>query len=183
MKNILNAAKILAIAALSALASCNQGESSTSQDKQGKDGVPVTMEGIELRIAEAELIQVDNKPEYNTAEWQFRIDKPGRYDVWLSSLTIDTTQLHFEDMVIITAGETTLEKKPLRDEIVTEDKSVQVPWYRADSHMGSIFFPNPGEYQVQVISNKVFPHSTDLSQLGIDKQTLINSLILKPIVN
>jgi hypothetical protein len=68
------------------------------------------------------------------------------------------------------------------DEIVN-DKSVSQPWYRADSHMGSIFFKEPGVYQVQVISDRVMTHSTDLSKLSIDKHTLINSLILKPMVN
>jgi len=49
--------------------------------------------------------------------------------------------------------------------------------------MGSVFFSKPGEYHVQVISDKVEAHSTDLSQVSIDKHTLINSVILKPKVN
>ena len=169
--------------AVLSLASCNQGSSNSSQDKQTRNDATASKAGIELRIEEAELIQVDDRPQYNTAEWLFKVDKAGRYDVWLSSLTVDTIQLHFEDSVIITAGETTLEKRPVGDEIVTEDKSVQGPWFRADSHMGSIFFPKAGEYQVQVISDRVVPHTSDLSQLSSDKRTLINSLILKPMVN
>jgi hypothetical protein len=111
------------------------------------------------------------------------VDKAGRYDVWLSSLTCDTSHLQFEDNVIITAGDSRIDKKPVGDEIVTSDNSVKAPWYRADSHMGSIFFSKPGEYQVQVISDKVERHASDLSDLSVDKHTLINSLILKPMVN
>jgi hypothetical protein len=85
--------------------------------------------------------------------------------------------------VIITAGDSRLTKMPVGDEIVVEDKSVQEPWYRADSHMGSIFFSKAGEYQVQVISDRVERHTADLSDLSVDKRTLINSLILKPKVN
>ena len=46
-----------------------------------------------------------------------------------------------------------------------------------------IFFKEPGTYQVQVISDRVMTHSSDLSKLSVDKHTLINSLILKPMVN
>jgi hypothetical protein len=49
-----------------------------------------------LLIADADLIEVDGNPQYNTAEWVFKVEKPGRYDVWLSSLTLDTTQLHLQ---------------------------------------------------------------------------------------
>lgn len=140
-------------------------------------------EGVTLHIKDAALIQFDSNPEYNTAEWHLTVKKPGRYDVWLSSLTSDTMDLEFNENVVITAGDSRLTKMPVGDEIVIGDKSVQKPWYRADSHMGSIFFSQPGEYQVQVISDKVERHATDLSDLSIDKGTFINSLILKPKVN
>jgi hypothetical protein len=139
-------------------------------------------EGVTLLIRDAALIQVDSNPQYNTAEWHFTVKKAGRYDVWLSSLTCDTTFLSFGDSVVITAGDTRLTGRPVGDKIVTEDMSVKKPWYRADSHMGSIFFSKPGEYQVQVISDRVEKLSADLSDLNVDKQTLINSLILKPSV-
>jgi hypothetical protein len=128
-------------------------------------------------------MQVDSNPQYNTAEWNFKVHKPGRYDIWLSSLTCDTSHLLFAENVTITAGDARIEKKPVGDEIVIDDKSVKSPWYRADSHMGSIFFSEPGEYQVQVISDRVMALPSDPSALNTDKHTLINSLILKPMVN
>jgi len=184
MKRRIIVAFVLGVAIFSGLVSCkNDAGINGHEGKNRKGDALVEGEAVVLNIGEAELIQVDNNPQYNTAEWLFRVEKPGRWDVWLSSLTIDTSQLHFAENVIITAGETKLEKKPVSDRVVTDDKSFSGPWYRADTHMGSVFFSKPGEYQVQVISDKVEPHCTDLSQLSIDKHTLINSVILKPKFN
>lgn len=183
MKKIFNGITVLAIAVLVGFASCgNEGKGNVANDKEKGDAA-ANGEGVVLMIADADLIEVDGNPQYNTAEWVFMVEKPGRYDVWLSSLTLDTTQLHYAENVVITAGETKLTKKPVGDQIVTEDKSVKEPWFRADSHMGSIFFSKPGEYPVQVISDRVEAHGNDLSQLSLEKHTLINSVILKPKVN
>ena len=166
-----------------ALTACNDNGRSI-KNKSGKNDKTVVREGgVTLLITDADLIEVDSNPRYNTAEWNFTVKDAGRYDVWLSSLTCDTAHLRFNDLVTITAGDERIEKKPIGDEIVTDDKSVTEPWYRADSHMGSIFFKEPGVYQVQVISDRVMTHSSDLSKVNIDKHTLINSLILKPMIN
>ncbi len=183
MKKIFSIITVLAIAAIIGVTSCKNDPGNTGANEKGKTDDLVVTEGVVLLLADADLIQVDGNPQYNTAEWLFKVDKPGRYDVWLSTLTLDTTQLHFNDNVVITAGETRLAKKPAGDEIVTEDKSVSAPWYRADSHMGSVFFSKAGEYPVQVISDRVERHTSDLSQLGKEEHTLINSVILKPKVN
>lgn len=184
MKRFFNVFTVLALAAVIGFVSCGHDGGNRGADEKGLAGNGDNREeGVVLRIADAELIQVDDNPEYNTAEWFFTVDKPGRYDVWLSTLTIDTTSLRFNDDVIITAGETRLTKKPVGEEIVTDDLNVKSPWYRADAHMGSVFFPKPGEYPVQVISDRVEPHSSDVSQLSLEKHTLISSVILKPKVN
>ena len=183
MKEFVRFTGVFALAVFMSLAGC-QGSGGKSDNKTGKNDKTAGRDnGVTLMIADADLIQVDSNPQYNTAEWSFTVKNPGSYDVWLSSLTCDTSHLNFNDIVTITAGDARIEKKPVGDEIVTNDKSVKQPWYRADSHMGSIFFREPGEYQIQVISDKVMPHPTDTSQLSIDKTTLINSLILKPLVN
>jgi hypothetical protein len=171
------------LVALVALTACKDNGGSVN-NKPGKNNKTTVRDGgVTLLISDADLIEVDSNPRYNTAEWNFTVEDAGRYDVWLSSLTCDTAHLRFNDLVTITAGDERIEKKPVGDEIVTDDKSVKEPWYRADSHMGSIFFKEPGEYQVQVISDRVIPHSSDPSKLSIEKHTLINSLILKPMVN
>jgi len=166
------------------MTACSDSGNRAREDKnEQSENTAARAEGVVLRISDAALIQVDAKPQYNTAEWNFMVQKPGRYDVWLSSLTVDTVQPMFEDNVVITAGDSRLDKKPVGDEIVISDITVKAPWYRADSHMGSIFFSKPGEYQVQVISDKVERYASDLSDLSVDKGTLISSLILKPMVN
>jgi len=184
MEDFVRIVGVFVLVLFASLASCKQNDTKDSDKNQGvSDKYAVRDGGVTLRIEDAGLIQVDSNPQYNTAEWEFTVKKPGRYDVWLSSLTCDTLNLQFADNVTITAGDTRITKKPVGDEIIKNDKSVQGPWYRADSHMGSIFFSTPGEYQVQVISDKVLPHSSDLSKLSVNNHTLINSLILKPMVN
>ncbi len=173
----------LTLVVVVALTACNDNGKSIN-NKSGKDDKTAVRDGgVTLLITDASLIEVDSNPRYNTAEWNFTVKDAGRYDVWLSSLTCDTAHLRFNDLVTITAGDERIEKKPIGDEIVTDDKSVTQPWYRADLHMGSIFFKEPGVYQVQVISDRVMAHSSDLSKVNTDKHTLINSLILKPMVN
>ncbi len=176
-------AVLLGLVMVFPMTACNDTGGAGKESKKARsEKTAGQAEGVTLLIRDAALIQVDSNPQYNTAEWHFTVIKAGRYDVWLSSLTCDTTYLSFGDSVIITAGDTRLTGRPVGDEIVTEDLSVKEPWYRADSHMGSIFFKEPGEYQVQVISDRVEKLSADLSDLSVDKQTLINSLILKPMV-
>lgn len=184
MKSRIKIISVFALAAIIGITSCKQeGSSADSGRHDRSDRIAVNEGGVVLRIEDADLLQVDYNPQYNTAEWQFTVEEPGRYEVWLSSLTCDTSHLRFADNVIITAGDTRLTKRPVGDHIVMNDKSVHKPWYRADSHMGSIFFSQPGEYQVQVISDRVEPHTSDVSRLSVDKHTLINSVILKPMVN
>lgn len=183
MNKLIRTIGIFSFASLALLWSCGHQSGSTSEiqgrlgDASAQDG------GVVLLVEKADLLQLEDRPEYNTAEWLVTVDKPGRYDIWLSSLTLDTLQLNYSDDVIVTAGETRLTKMPLGDLIVTGDKSVTGPWYRADSHMGSVFFSKPGEYPVQVISDKLESRSDNLSNPAADRQTLITSLIIKPIRN
>ncbi|MDZ7634582.1 MAG: hypothetical protein U5L72_09170 [Bacteroidales bacterium] len=182
--NISTKAGILGLVLIIAMTACNENGELKKESRNAKAEKTVGQTGgVTLLIKDAALIQVDSNPQYNTAEWDFKVDKAGRYEVWLSSLTCDTLHLQFNENVIITAADSRLDKRPVGDEIVTGDNSVKAPWYRADSHMGSIFFSKPGEYQVQVISARVERHAADLSDISVDKHTLINSLILKPMVN
>lgn len=174
---------VFAVIVFMAFTSCKEN-GAVKENKSGNNDKTFGIEGgVTLSIQDADLIEVDSNPQYNTAEWHFTVKEAGRYDVWLSSLTCDTSHLLFADNVTITAGDSRLEKRPVGDEIVTNDKSVKSPWFRADSHMGSIFFSAPGEYQVQVISDRVLPHPSDPSGISIEKHTIINSLIFKPMVN
>lgn len=138
-------------------------------------------EGVMLKIEDADLVQDTTHPESNTAEWSFSVDKVGRYEVWLSSITCDTMNLGFDTAVTITAGDSRLQKMPIGDDIIT-DNNVQSPWFRADSQMGTIFFGKPGEYLVQVISEKVTKGTVDSTVDSAPSKTLIKSVILKPVI-
>lgn len=130
-----------------------------------------------LKIEDADLVQDSSDPESNTAEWSFNVEQPGRYEVWLSSITCDTMNMGFDTAVTITAGDSRLEKVPMGDEIIANDNTIRTPWYRANSEMGSVFFNKAGEYTVQVISEKVVTPTVK----SPDNKTLIKSIILKPV--
>jgi hypothetical protein len=45
--------------------------------------------------------------------------------------------------------------KPLFDKIILYSSDVNYPFYIADSYMGSIFIPASGQYNLQVVSEKI----------------------------
>jgi len=136
---------------------------------------------VSLKIEDAALVEDENDPDSNTAEWNFKVDHAGRYEVWLSSITLDTLNMGFDTVVTITAGDSRLEKMPLGDKIIADAPNAEGYRFKAESEMGSVFFNAPGDYTIQVISEKVkSPADKDLSA-GKEK-TLIRSLILKPVV-
>jgi hypothetical protein len=134
-----------------------------------------------LKIEDAALVQDDVHPDSNTAEWSFRVNQPGRYEVWLSSITRDTMNMGFDSVVTITAGDSRIQKMPVGDNIVADASDIKAPWFKAESEMGSVFFSKPGEYSIQIISEKVKTPPADLPLDNKDK-TVIKSLILKPVV-
>jgi hypothetical protein len=69
-----------------------------------------------------------------------------------------------------------LEIDPACDKIVRNSGDVYSPYFRADSYMGSVYVSEAGEYNVQVISDKVTPKSMN-TQLA---DTKLMSVILTP---
>lgn len=99
-------------------------------------------------------------PSNNTADWNIVISKPGRFKVWLTSATKDTSDLRYHDSVKISLLDVRLEGNPLVDKIVRNSNEVSYPYFRADSYMGSVYVSEPGEYNLQVISDKVIGPSS-----------------------
>ena len=153
-----------------------QKDARNASGASGKDD-----NSVFLKIEDAALVQDETHPDSNTAEWSFKVNQPGRYEVWLSSITRDTMNMGFDSVVIITAGDSRIQKMPVGDDIIAEATDIQAPWFRADSEMGSVFFSKPGEYAIQIISEKVKAPPSDLSVV-VKEKTLIKSLILKPVV-
>jgi hypothetical protein len=158
--------------------SCNNsGKKVTTTDgkiKQLEDGT------IDLHIDKATCYHDVKNPSSNTAEWNIVISKPGRFKVWLSSATIDTMDLKYDNSVKISLQDERLEVIPVGNKIVLNTKDVKYPYFRADSFMGTFYVQDPGEYNLQVISEKVRSQSNN-NQSGTDiDHTKLMSVFLTP---
>jgi hypothetical protein len=135
---------------------------------------------IDLHIEKASCYSDINNPSSNTAEWNFIVAKAGRYKVWLSSATIDTMDLQYTSSVKISLLDERLEVKPVGDKIVLNASEIKYPYYRADSYMGMFYIQEPGEYSIQVISDKVQAQSSDYSAASDTDHTKLMSVFLTP---
>jgi hypothetical protein len=176
MKKALGGLFILQIA-LALTLSCGSNNNRVSQEsniEQQKDG------SFLLKIEEAECYSDMTNPSGSTAEWRFVVTNAGRYKVWLSSATIDTTNLGYSDSVKISLLDNKIEKMPACDKIVKNADGVPYPYFRTDSYMGSFYFPEPGEYNLQLISEKVMANDIASQNNIVSDSTKLMSLILIP---
>lgn len=135
---------------------------------------------ISLKLEKASCYSDMVNPSSNTAEWSFVVSKPGRYKVWLSSATKDTTDLQYANSVKVSLLDERLEARPVGDKIVMNASDVKYPYYRADSYMGSFYFQEPGEYSIQVISEKVVPKEPENAASSQASHTKLVSVMLIP---
>jgi hypothetical protein len=119
-------------------------------------------------------------PSNNTADWNIVISKPGRFKVWLSSATKDTSDLNYANSVRISLLDDRLEVNPACDKIVRNSSDVHYPYFRADSYMGSIYVSEPGEYNIQLISEKVIAKNAESHNTSLADDTKLMSVILTP---
>jgi hypothetical protein len=165
------------------IVSCNNGIRSDENSNivaenkilQQKDGT------ISLKIDKAECYQDKVNPSSNTAEWNIVVSKSGRYDVWLSSATIDTTDLKYKNSVLLSIRDNRLETIPIVNRVVQNSTDVSRPYYQADSFMGSMYIQDTGVYSVQIISDKILPADYRGNAASSDDQTKIVSVSLKPV--
>ena len=164
------------------IVSCNNGVRSDENSNdvtenkvlQQKDGT------ISLKIDKAECYHDMVNPSSNTAEWSIVVSKSGRYDVWLSSATIDTTDLKFKDSVLLSIRDNRFETLPIVNKVVQNSSEVSRPFYQADSFMGSLYIQDTGVYSVQVISDRILPKTFRQGGSHSDDMTKILSVSLKP---
>jgi hypothetical protein len=136
---------------------------------------------INLQIDKAFCYNNVTDPSYNAAEWNIIVTKPGRYEVWLSSATIDTLDLQYNNLVTISLQDKQLNVKPVSNKIVLNSSGVKYPYYRADSYMGEFYIQDPGEYSVQLISEKVIAKSDTVSGSGVIGHTRVMSVFMTPL--
>ncbi|MCU0472570.1 MAG: hypothetical protein MUC93_04280 [Bacteroidales bacterium] len=119
--------------------------------KQKSDGT------ISLTLDNAECYSDMGNPYSNTAEWNVVVLKSGRYNVWLSSATKDTTSLNYKNSVLVSVEDSRVEATPACDKIVLNSSDVMYPYFRADSFLGSMYIQDTGQFNIQVISEKILP--------------------------
>ena len=177
-KRALFALSFAIIVSFTACSDSSQGKSGKESDsqkiQQQADGT------ISLDIRKASVYKSPVDPANNTAEWDFIVSKAGRYNVWLSTATIDTMNLQYAGAVRINLLDDRLEGRPVGDKIVLDASEVKYPYYRADSYMGTFYIQEPGEYSIQVISEKAIPASEEVKVNSSDSPARLMSVILTP---
>ncbi len=147
------------ILTFSVITSCNNSDDKvrSGRDISSKRIVQQADGTISLHLDKADCYSDIANPAENTAEWDVLVSKTGRYNVWLSSATRDTTDLNYKNKVLISVQDTRIEGLPLCDKIVKNSSEVTHPYYRADSFIGSMYIKDTGEFHIQVISEQILP--------------------------
>jgi hypothetical protein len=180
MRHILFTMLLMVVIAL--MSSCSNSTSDKSKTTSKNDGkIKQEADGtIFLNIEKASCYKDEVNPSWNTAEWVFVVSKPGRYNVWLSSATIDTMNLQYASSVKISLLDERLDVQPVGNKIVLNSHDVKYPYFRADSYMGSFYIQEEGEYSIQVISEKAIPQKDIASASSSPIHTKLMSVILTP---
>ncbi len=132
-----------------------------------------------LKLEKAACYSDGTNPSSNTAEWRIKIAEPGRYKVWLTSATRDTTDLNYANTVKISFLDNQLEADPACDRITGNLDNLNSRYFLADSYMGTFYFAESGEYYIQVVSEKVVPYEA-MNQNQSDAETKLMSVNLTP---
>lgn len=149
---------VLLVLAGAILFSCKSEGDRRKVGKLTQNAIVQQQDGtISLKVDKADTYQDRNNPESNTAEWNVMVSKSGRYNVWISSATKDTTSLRYQNTVMLSVKNDLLEVRPAVDKIISNSTDVSYPYYRADSFMGSLFIQDTGMTSIQVISDKILP--------------------------
>ena len=165
---------IVAIAGSGLFSSCGSSDTKTADENavtakkimQQPDGT------ISLQLENADRYSDIQDPSENTAEWNVVVSKSGRYNVWLSSATLDTTDLRYKNKVLVSVQDTRIEGRPEPDKMIKNSNDVSFPYYRADSFIGSMYIKDTGEFHIQVISEQILPEDAfkgDVSKEDIAK--------------
>lgn len=160
----------LVLTGLSLLISCGNNKVDTRDKKtirQQEDGT------ISLELEKADRYANMEDRSDNTAEWNVFVRKSGRYNVWISSATLDTTNLNYKNSVMINVQDKMIQARPDCDRIIKNSKDVSYPYFRADSFIGTLYLQDTGEFYIQVISEMILPEdystgektSEDISKL------------------
>jgi hypothetical protein len=162
--------------------SCNNSANNTAKTNTANTHIVKQLDDgtINLQIEKAFCYNNQANPSYNAAEWNIVVTKSGRYEVWLSSATIDTVDLQYNNLVTISLQDKQLNVKPISNKIILNASGVKYPYFRADSYMGEFYIQDPGEYSVQLISEKVIAESDTTRTSGVLDHTKVLSVFMTP---
>jgi len=135
-----------------------------------------------LHVNKAGSYRDKKNPSINTAEWNVVISKSGRFDVWLSSATIDTTDLGYKNKVLLNIRNNVLEIQPVVNKIIKNSSEVESPYFKADSFMGAMYIQDTGLYLVQIISDKILPEDIHDTDEKVIEKTKLLSVTLTPVI-
>jgi hypothetical protein len=153
----------------------NDARNAENRVLQQEDG------SVLLKLVEAARYCDVTNPSSNTAEWDIVISQPGRYSVWLTSATKDTMNLKYVNPVRVSLSDALLEVKPVGDNIMQNSADVPSSYFRADSYLGSLLFAKPGEYNIQIISEKVVTDYSVTFNTSQTYDTMLMSVQLTPV--
>ncbi len=166
---------VLLVCAGLMLFSCKSGNEKPDSGSLADNSVIQQQDGtISLTVTKADTYHDVNEPESNTAEWNVVVSKSGRYNVWLSSATKDTTRLQYDNAVMLSIKDDLLEVRPSIDKIIPNSSDVTYPYYRADSFVGSLYLKDTGVYNIQVISDGIVPGNGETAALSQEDTRLIS---------
>lgn len=161
--------------------SCNNNTKSEIQISVNKNKILQKEDGsISLKVDKAECYSDKDNPASNTAEWNVFVSKSGRFDVWLSSATKDTTDLKYKNSVMLSILDNRLEARPACDNIILNSSDVSYPYFRADSFLGSVFIQDTGLYNIQLISEKILPRNNAMVEPADTEASKLLSVSLTP---
>jgi hypothetical protein len=137
---------------------------------------------ISLKVDKADCYQDKVNPSTNTAEWNVVVSKSGRFNVWLSSATKDTTDLKYNNSVRLSILDNRIEAHPACDKIIYNSTDVSYPYFRADSFIGSLYIQDTGLYNIQIISEKIVPKDIREGQSSGSDNSKLLSVFLTPAI-
>lgn len=170
------------VTGLSLLYSCGNAGSKIADSKRDENKIIQQADGtISLKLDKAECYNDTIDPSGNTAEWDVVVSRSGQYNVWLSSATKDTTDLKYKHPVLVNIQENRLEGQPASRKIIHNSTDVSFPYFRADSFIGSMYIRDTGEFNIQVICEKILPDDIDQGTASGEDLSKLISVSFTPV--
>jgi hypothetical protein len=169
----------LVIAGIGVMFSCSDN---SPQKKINPKKVTQRDDGtISLGLDKADRYTDMEERTVNTAEWNVVVRRSGRYDVWISSATLDTTSLNYKNSVMVCVQDKMIQALPDCDKIITNSRDVSHPYFRADSFIGTLYLKDTGEFYIQVTSEMILPEDYNIGETSAAEIAKLISVSFTPV--